>query len=192
MKNVKCFVKINFPEAQVIPMPTFSSFHRLLNTFFRFDRNKRYPIHYILHLIFEHKSKEIAQNKHFGKEIGHELSARSQIDAQSVDRLRALTVCPMEIGKDDEEIAVKMGEDADCQLWQIKAFVLPNNLLLQHAESISRAMAFAGDKFGAYTPIDFSRLMPFGLFYGIFIFLRKVEQNILKNDLGKNIFIVGK
>ena len=165
------FFKKNFPETPVIPMPTFSSFHRLLNTFFRFDRNKRFPIHYILHLILEHKSKEIAQNKHFGREIANELSAQIQIDAQSGDRLRALTVCPMEIEKEDEEMQAKMGEDAECQLWQINEFVPPNNLLLQHAESISRAMAFAGDKFGAYTPIDFSQLMPFGLFYGIFAYI---------------------
>lgn len=166
--------KLYFTDAQVIRMPAYSSFHRILNTFFRFDHHENFHIFYVLNLIFEHKSSEIANNKDFGEGISDELYDRTERNGQRENRIRALTTFPVKFEKEEEatplteeeEVYAEMNEDAksESQIRELNEFALPNRLLFQQTESISRLISSTEDKFGVYTPIDFSQLFPFSLF----------------------------
>ena len=166
--------KLYFTDAQVIRMPAYSSFHRILNTFFRFDHHENFHIYYVLNLIFEHKSSEIANNKDFGEGISDELYNRTERNDQRENRIRALTTFPVKFEKEEEakteeeEVYAEMNEDAksESQIRELNEFALPNRLLFQQTESISRLISSTEDKFGVYTPIDFSQLFPFSLFTG--------------------------
>lgn len=144
-----------FSAEPIIPMSTFSSFERLLNSFFRHN-NAGIDVGEHFGEILMYQGVEISNEREFGREIFAKCSETCNWKANKKFELMKLIYLPISEGKEVQHELTRFFEITDQQSLRFQDFNLPNKTIFKQLKALNMLIK-KEEKYGLYTPIDIGR-----------------------------------